>query len=110
MKTLDLIKKDYIISKKNINWLENFNTNKFLQNPDDDILLSIEVDGILKESINKVDYKVNWKKQTTHEKLWFLYYVLMPMNKAKNYKSLVQVVFKTKLSSVIMNTVFNILK
>ncbi|AKG94248.1 hypothetical protein AVT43_gp74 [Polaribacter phage P12002L] len=110
MKTLDLIKKDYIISKKNINWLENFNKNKFLQNPDDDILLSIEVEDILKESINKVDYKVNWIKQTTHEKLWFLVYVLLPMNKAKNYKNLIQVVFKTKLSSVIMNTVFNILK
>lgn len=109
--TLDLIKKDYIINDKNKNWLENVvNKDIFLKNIDNNILLSIQVDDVLKESLNKIDYKINWINKTTHEKLWFLIYVLLPMNKAKTYKELTKVIFKTKLSSICMNTVFNILK
>jgi hypothetical protein len=104
MNSIKLIKNEYIININDKKYLENFDENRFLKNIENDILLKIEVENIIKNSISDLDYKLNWYKKTTHEKLWFLIYVLLPVNKAKNHKDFINVWAGSSYNKTIYNS------
>ncbi len=111
MKTItDIIKKEYLIDKKNIDFLQKLDTNIFLNEPDKNMLLTIEVNEILKNSISEGDYRINWAKETTHTKLWFLKYVLLPINEATTHEEVLKICFRSKYNSIIYNSLMLMIK
>ncbi len=106
----DIIKKEYLINKKNVDFLKRLDKNIFLNEPDKNILLTIEVNEILKNSISEVDFRINWAKKTTHEKLWFLKYVLLPINEATTYEEVLKICFRYKYNGIIYNSLMLMIK
>jgi len=105
MKTFNVLKKDYIMNKKDINFILSC-SNKFLDiNLNNDFLYSVTINDVLKNSISELDYKLNWKKQDTHTKLWFLTYVLIPINNAKNYQDLFNITYNQLIDIVMRNSI-----
>jgi len=76
-------------------------------NLDDDFLYKNTIDDTLQESISKLDYSLNWAKIGTHEKLWFLYYILIPVNESKNYRDMFRAIYNQNIPKVMQNSILN---
>ena len=92
MKRLQILKKDYYMNESDIKFIKSCG-DKFHLDINKDFLYSSTIDDVLKNSINEIDYKLNWVKKDTLLKLWFLTYILIPINEAVNYKDLFKVVY-----------------
>lgn len=106
----DIIKKEYLINKKNIDFIKKLDDNIFLNEPNKNVLLTTEANEVLKNSICENDYRINWDKKTTHEKIWFLKYVLLPINEAGTYREILKICFSHKYNTTIYNSLMLMIK
>ena len=108
---MKVLRSEYTITEKNIQFIKSCKDQFFNANLENDILYKHTIDDVLKDSISKLDYSLNWSKIDTHSKLWFLTYILIPVNESKTYKDLFKVVYNQNINKVMQNSIlqmFNI--
>ena len=104
---MKILRNEYTMTDKNIHFIKTCENQFFNTNLENDFLYKCTIDDVLKDSISKLDYKLNWKNIDTHRKLWFLTYILIPINEAKTYKDLFLAVKNQNIDKVMRNSILH---